>query len=313
MEADANNVHRLTTKIRRFICDGRKNHELRQDKADFSQLCSSLDVIEDSEQAIAAFQETDFGKNVALGYLATYGLLQSLFLQQDAVTHLCEALGVQLDRHKYPSLSEIREIRNASVGHPTKQGGKNRPRAFNHISQASMSREGFDLLTFKENGQYENKAVDLCKLIADQQSAIQGILHNVVETLEREDEMHKAAFRNEKLADLFPDTMSYYCEKVAEGVDGGVLGTGCLAGIKNAFTQFRTAALGRNPSMGEFFDHEYATILHAIDNLERFLGQGVGDRLTAHILVEHLSIRLNSIRAVAEQIDDEYASRESEA
>lgn len=313
METNDDNPHQLTTKIRRFINDGRKNHELRQNKADFSQLCSSLDVIEDSEQAISAFQETDFGKDVALGYLATYGLLQALFLQQDAVIHLCEALAIPLDRSKYPSLAQVREIRNASVGHPTKQGGKNRPTAYNHISQASMSREGFNLLTFKENGQYESKDVDLSKLIGDQRNSIECILHSVVDALERDDEMHKAKFCSEKLADLFPHTMSYYCEKVAEGVDGGVLGPGCLVGIKDAFTQFRTAALARNPSMVEFFDHEYATVLHAIENLERFFVQGAGDRLTAHIFVEHLSNRLNSIRMVAEQIDDEYAARECES
>lgn len=307
-------VHQRTAILRRLINDGRKNHELRQNKADFSQLCSSLDVIEDSEQAISAFQETDFGKDVALGYLVTYGLLQALFLQQYAVSHLCEALAIPLDRSKYPSLAEIREIRNASVGHPTKQeGGKNRPKAFNHISQASMSREGFDLLTFKENGQYASKDVDLGKLIGDQRNEIQSILHKVVDALEREDEMHKAKFCNEKLADLFPQTMSYYCEKVAEGVDGGVLGPGCLVGIKDAFGQFRTAALARDPSMVEFFDYEYATVIHAIEHLEGFFKQGAGDRLTAHIFVEHLSNRINSIREVAEQIDDDYAAPKCES
>ena len=83
------------TEVRGLVNEGRKHHELCQDKAKFSQICSSMDVIEDTEQAITAFQRTDFGRNVALGYLTIYGVLQALFLQQDAVANLHEARKVK--------------------------------------------------------------------------------------------------------------------------------------------------------------------------------------------------------------------------
>jgi hypothetical protein len=50
-------------------------------------------------------------------YLKLYELLQALFLQQDAVKHLCEALAVPNDPDQFPRLRPIREARNASIGH----------------------------------------------------------------------------------------------------------------------------------------------------------------------------------------------------
>jgi hypothetical protein len=298
-----------TQNIRSFINEGRKHHELRQDKGKFSQVCSSLDVIEDSEQAITAFGRSDFGKDVALGYLVIYGVLQATFLQQDAVWNLCEALGIPRDRAAYPSLAELREIRNASIGHPTKQDHK-KPTAYSHITQMTMSIHGFDLLTFKADGNYERRRVDLPKLVAEQRQAIGDILLKVTDVLKMERESHKARFRMDKLAEFFPDTMSYYCEKVGEGVSGGgVAGSACLTAIKDAFFGFRAAALERNPGLAEQLDYGYATIDHAIASLARFLGVGDGDPLTARIFVDHLSSRLAEMRALAQEIDDEYASK----
>ncbi len=56
MSTEPSSVYLRTQEIRKFINDGRKHHELRQDKGKFSQVCSSLDAVEDSEQAIALEQ-----------------------------------------------------------------------------------------------------------------------------------------------------------------------------------------------------------------------------------------------------------------
>jgi hypothetical protein len=305
-------VYLRTQEIRKFINDGRKHHELRQDKGKFSQVCSSLDAIEDSEQAITAFGRSEFGDDVALGYLVIYGVLQATFLQQDAVWNLCDALDVPRDKSAQPKLSVIREIRNDSVGHPTKRDrGKKAVTTFSHITQITMSVNGFDLLTFGEDGSYVSRRVDLPKLIAEQRQAIGGILLKVTNALKKERESHKARFRMDKLVEFFPPTMSYYCQRVAEGVgDDGVAGSICLTVIKDAFSGFRAAALKRNPALAQLLDYEYATTDHAIASLERFLGGGDGDPLTARIFVDHLSSRIAEMRKLAQEIDDDYASED---
>jgi hypothetical protein len=297
-------------KIRDLINDARKHYELRRDKGKFSQVCSSLDAIEDSEQAIMAFGRSKFGKDVALGYLVIYEVLQATFLQQDAVRNLCEALDIPKDKSTCPNLAELREIRNASIGHPTKQDHK-KPTAYSHITQISMSIQGFDLLTFKADGGYESRQVDLSKLIAGQRQAIGDILRKVTDALKKERETHKARFRVKKLVQFFPPTLDYYCNKVSEGVTGGdFAGAASLVTIKDAFADFRAAAIERNPALTERLGYHYATLDHAIASLERFLESGDGDPLTARIFVEHLSSRIGEMRELAREIDDEYGTQD---
>ncbi len=113
-------IHKQEGRIRDLINTPRKQYLLMKQMNLWSQLCSCLDVIGDTELAIAAYIHKEFSQNTGANYLAVYGLLQTLFLQQDALFHLCEALGIGDPRDNYPRLKEIREDRNASVGHPTK-------------------------------------------------------------------------------------------------------------------------------------------------------------------------------------------------
>ena len=48
-------VHELMTQIRELVNEPWKHYELRQDNARFSQLVSALDTVEDTEEAIIAF------------------------------------------------------------------------------------------------------------------------------------------------------------------------------------------------------------------------------------------------------------------
>ena len=309
MSIDEPDVHRQMGEIRNLINEGRKHYELSRDKGKFSQMCSSLDVIEDSEQAITAFESSDFGEDVAFGYLAIYGVLQAAYLQQDALRNLCEALAINVYPSSCQSLKELREVRNASVGHPTKQDRK-KPTAYNQISQITMGVHGFDLLTFTDDGGYGSRRVGLPRLITGQRHAVNDTLLKIIEELKKERESYKAQFRMNKLARALPDTMSYYCEKVGEGVDGGAVGLAGLAVIKSAFASFRSAALERNLDLAVHLNYHYATIDHVIVSLERFLNAGYGDPLTARVFVEYLSGRIGEMRSLAQEIDQDYAKKD---
>jgi hypothetical protein len=295
--------------IRNFINEGRKTYSLGQDKGKFSQVFSSLDVIEDAELAIAAFGRSEFDKEVGLGYLLIYGVLQAAIVQQDAVKHLCDALGILWDRRNCQSLTEIREIRNASIGHPSKQDHIT-PTAYNHITRISMSIHGFDLLTFKADGSYESRRVELSKLIEEQRQAIVNILLKVTNELKNERESHKARFRMHKMVQFFPSELSFYCQKVGESiVNGNNVGLTGIAFIKRSFVGFRDAAIERNPSMIVQLDLEYTTINHAIAYLEHYLNTSDGDLKTARIFIEHLNSRIVEICKWAKEIDGDYATR----
>src|ERR1039457_1085278 len=61
MARNRNLVYDQVRQIREYIKNPHKHYELRQNKALFHQLCSSLDVIGDTDEAIIAFEEREWG------------------------------------------------------------------------------------------------------------------------------------------------------------------------------------------------------------------------------------------------------------
>ena len=129
----------LVSNIRNLINKPRKQRLLLKDSAAWYMLCSSLDVIADADLCLKAFLATDIDSfDAGNKYMYVYGTLQALIVQQDAVKHLTESLKIPYpfndNSNEKQQLNEIREIRNDSVGHPTKRGGGTGS-AFNFISR----------------------------------------------------------------------------------------------------------------------------------------------------------------------------------
>jgi hypothetical protein len=127
-------VLELESQIRDFVNAPRRQATIFKDKVAWGMLCSSLDVIGDIEVAVEAYLKDADGhqgeaKNAdqlaEMGnlYITIYGILQVLFVQQDAVKHLAESLGLNYDQD--PVLKDIRETRNQpSVIRPSEAKGR---------------------------------------------------------------------------------------------------------------------------------------------------------------------------------------------
>lgn len=116
-------------------------------------------------------------------YLALYGLLQAMVLQQDAVCNLDEALGgsgtaVGSDRH----LQDIRKIRNVSVGHPTKVDRRD-VMSHHHISRPKIGK-GFELVSAYDDGRREFNFVSLSQLLRKQKLSVARMLRLMVQKLD---------------------------------------------------------------------------------------------------------------------------------
>lgn len=190
-------ITQLTEEIRKLIHHPSKKRSLLQHNAAWNMLCSCLDVIEDTECCLDAFLTTDLNRfddkdqHLADGnkYMYIYGTLQALYLQQDAVTHLTESLRLVKFFELPCSLQKIREIRNASVGHPTKQDRPTKePVRFNFIVRISITNQGFKLVrTYKDGRPDCFEDVNIPELIATQRRIFIGVLKNVIKTLQKED------------------------------------------------------------------------------------------------------------------------------
>ncbi len=118
-----NPLYQKMSKIRDLINSSRKQNILLQDNILWHMLCSCMDTIEDTEEALENFLKSDTNSSdEGRNYLRIYGALQALFVQQDAVKNLHDALKIPYTEDK--ALDKIRNIRNDAAGHQTKRGNK---------------------------------------------------------------------------------------------------------------------------------------------------------------------------------------------
>ena len=208
-------LYERINEIYRFISKSYKRHALQQDELSRLMLYSCLDTIEETEIAIESFLDSSINlSNVGGNYLSIYGVLQGLFIQQDAVKNLHEAL--EIPYIVDPLLKEIREIRNNAVGHPTNRGNKE---AFNFIDRP-LDIKRLHLMTFyRVDPQIssEYRDINIPNLIAKQSEHLVGVLNRVIGTLEEEAVAHNRKFAGEKLSHTLGST-GYALEKLFDAI-----------------------------------------------------------------------------------------------
>ncbi len=211
-------VQQKVTRIRDLVNHPWKIQGLLENKAKWNKICSSMDVIGDTQIAINRYFSLPRFSAENGGYLYLYGLLQAFFLQQDALNHLLEAL---FDRTidwktEYPDIYLVRELRNDSIGHPTKRG---KDESFHFIARYSVSKGHFRLMSsYSKAIDTKFNDVDLNELRAKQEISVNTILDTVIELMEKEYSDHKQKFADKKLTDLIQSAMSYSIGKVYEGI-----------------------------------------------------------------------------------------------
>lgn len=311
-------IAELEDEIRNMINDPRKQYSLLQNIAAWNMLCSCLDLIGDTELAIAAYHQTSQSDDEGDRYLLVYGILQALFLQQDAVRDLCEALII-----KYvpdPILKNIREIRNDSIGHPTKRGS-GQGTAFNFISRAGLSKAGFDLMTTYPDGKSPSFThINVPSLIENQQQILIHALSRVVEKLKTEEAEHKAMFKSERLQDAFPSVLHYYFEKLFDAVHGNkpaAFGAMHIKLINEIIESFKTKLEKRGTLKA------YDAVTYLLDLLEypimqltsyfAEVGSSALDPKSAYIFVYFVNKHMEELKELAEEIDAEYESATNSA
>ena len=250
-------MYKYTQEIRKFINNPRKQFNLLKNHKFWNQLCSSLDVIEDSDLAINAYIDTEFAKDDGEKYLKLYGLLQALFLQQDAVTNLCESLELKNNLIANSKLREIRDIRNDSIGHPTKRGNY---KSYHFISRITITKSGFQLISDYENSKTIFRDILVIDLIKEQRKFLSKILKKSIKVLKAEEKAHKEKFKMEKLETVFPNTLSYYIEKIFENIgklDRAKLGLRHIRLVKKVMDKLKESLQKRGIEIGTYDSIKY--------------------------------------------------------
>lgn len=302
--------------IRELINKAIKQHFLIQDKPKWNQFLSSLYVIEDSDLAIRAYESLTEVSEVGIKYLTLYGLLQALFLQQNAVEHLCEALGVNASYKNYPKLKEVRKTRNVSTGHPTKKESKGK-KSFHFISRDSLAKTGFDLLSFSEKEDGKHSEISISNLIAEQRKFLPEILDKVTKELYKEENEFKKKYENDKLSSTMPEMLHYYITKLYELTLGTpqpiIIIEKEFNRIQNAFAKLKEKLADRGLSIDTYgsISEIYSSVEHPLKTLKIFLACKKQDKKlniddqTAYIFVYFLDNKIKELRETLKEIDQE--------
>src|SRR5690606_1375141 len=177
-----------------------------------------------------------------LKYLYVFGILQILFVQQDAVINMAESLGTNFEMDD--DLKNIRMVRNNSIGHPTKRGSGLNSK-YNFIFRAYLSQKNLSLMTVAPNEQEHTKFYhyNIHKLITSQRKSVNKLLLEISSMLKKEEKLHKEQFKNEKLSNVFPNTIHYHFQKLTESsllTTGKELRKGNFDIIKNSLKDFES-------------------------------------------------------------------------
>lgn len=82
----------------------------------------SMYLLQDTGEALYQHRRRGFGSDALHAYLEFWGVMQALFIQQDAICELYEAVkGCKLQIKPESAWSKLREFRNRAAGHPAKR------------------------------------------------------------------------------------------------------------------------------------------------------------------------------------------------
>ncbi len=225
---------------------------LQKNDGAWDQFCAALDTIEDTCLAIENFQktsETSFRNNP---YLTTYGLLQVLVVQQDAVNFLkTSLLGVKKRilwaDPEYSDLWTIRQVRNETVGHPikTEQCGRGKSQYTNDevtsctINRSSLSKDGFRYILWRHSGTVA-KTVVFSETLAKQERILGEVLKSVLEEMQQLERQHKERFKGQSLGTAFQSS-DYQLSLVRRISSGHPMGWSSLDSLYKEYEQVKVA------------------------------------------------------------------------
>ncbi|MFQ5914891.1 MAG: hypothetical protein ACE5JS_17120 [Nitrospinota bacterium] len=313
-------IYDYTARIRDLINAPRKQFLLIEDRDVWLKLCSSLDAIGDTDLALDSYLAERFPSKEGALYVIVYGVLQVLYVQQNAVGDLLRALGIKIAHEKYPRLSRIRDIRSASIGHPTTKKTKG-GHSYHFITRVTLRKSGFMLLSDRPDGSTHWEEVRIPDLIAEQRHDVADILRRVITALETEEDRHREQFRGERLQDLLPPSLSYHFQKIAEATAGKTTEVGTALGqvsvktMREALERLRDALTRRGLAEAYHLNEYIEVILYPLSEIDTFFEAiktgappGLNERL-AYICAFFVDNRIERLRQMAREIDEEYAKR----
>lgn len=243
----------------------------------YTQTFVSIDLIEDSQIAIEEFKIYESSGYRDRSTLLIYGLLQSLFLQQDGLHHLYQCVveeNIKLTNFfdTFDFDKSIRDIRNDIAGHPTNRNGKESY----YIEKGSISKYLFTYVGY--NPGFRKVEVDLEELIAKQLELANKVLNEVLNIISKKIEMKKVEHKNKLFEDILC-SVNRNIQLIYRGVNDkerGFQANQGIAGFKNTIYEVREELNARyNDNIPSGISESLRLIEYIISRLTNWQSEGV--------------------------------------
>lgn len=311
-------IHDVTRQIRDFINHPRIRFALMKDLSRWFQVCVSLDLLGDTDMAVQAYMTASGNEPLPRKYLNLFGVLQAVYVQQDAAKSLRMALGFHLQFSEHRELLEARNLRNDIVGHPT---NRNQGESFHAVSQITLRHDSLQLVSSYAHGTTEFRSVDILDGVQKHYQRVVLILQGTIDELRAQDMEHKKRVADSRLTDILPANYQYYLgvlsQATGESVDSIQAATAPagLAVIKEGLAKLPRLLEGRGLSVETYdavaFSFKWCNF--AVEKLNDFLENGTLDPQSAYVFVTFLGAQLRELLQVLAEIDSDYALAEGDS
>ncbi len=309
-------MYNLFSKIRDCINSPRKQYKLLKQIEKWNKLCSSLDLLEDTQSAITYYESSPFPSEVSGKYLFIYGLYQALFLQQDAIKHIAQSLDISYE----PSIElyKIREIRNDCVGHPSERTISKNNKNYIFLVQHFLGKKGFEIIRHFGNKESNFEHINTEELIVIQKKEVKSVLIQFYNILIEEENKYKSMFKS-KMADIIPTTTNYCISKLFEGIgDNKDSSYKQLAKIHadillKMAKDFEGELKKRDIwESSEYTNYIVTDIIYPINELIKFYNSDKSNKLNnqdARIFATYIHKQFEDLKKHAKEIDDDFKKK----
>jgi hypothetical protein len=275
----------------------------------YNQTFTSIDLIEDSQIAIEEYEGAKSIGKQGRSTLLIYGLLQSLFLQQDGLYHLYKCVVDEKIKQTdfFDTFSfdkDIREVRNDIAGHPTNR--KNTE--FYFIAKGPISKDRFTYAGYTPT--FRAVEVDLKTMIIKQLEFTKNVLQKVQENISKKIEMKKGEHKDKSLKEMIVG-VNRNIQLIYRGIrdeERNFQGEWGISGLKSAIDEIRKELNTRyNQNLPSGISEAFRLIDYIIQRLNQWWTEktllGNDD---AEIFLDSLKNQLNELEEMLLEIDKEF-------
>lgn len=275
----------------------------------YNQAFTSIDLIEDSQIAIEEFGRAESIGKEGRSTLLLYGLLQSLFLQQDGLYHLFKC--VVNDKTKQTDFFDtfsfdksIREVRNDIAGHPTNR--KNTE--FYFIAKGPVSKERFTYAGYTPA--FRKVEVDLKTFISKQSEFTINVLQTILDDILKKIEMKKGEHKNKSLNEMIvgADRNIQLIYRGIRDEERNFQGEWGISGVKKAINEIRIELDTRyNENLPSGISEAFRLTDYIIHRFNEWWTENnlLGNN-DAEIFLDSLGKQLDELKEMLIEIDEEF-------